>query len=216
MRARIVFDLDGTLIDSAPEIQGIANALLAQDNIAPLSLAETRSFIGNGIDVFIRRMRDLRDIPPDRQEDLTEAFVAKYATSFDQTRLYPGVEDSLQKLREHHALGICTNKLIGPCHAVLDHLHIKRFFDTVWGGDSLPTRKPDPAMLKAAFEDLDGEKLIYVGDSEIDAETARRAQVPFLLFTGGYRKSPVDQITNDGTFDHHSELPALIGAMKSV
>lgn len=209
-RAGIVFDLDGTLIDSAPEIQGIANGLLEMEGAAPLSLAETRRFIGNGVPAFVEKARIARDIHPDRQAPMVEAFIEVYYTAFARTGLYPGVREMLEKLHGRYALGICTNKVAGPTHAVLSHFGIDKYFASVIGGDSLPTRKPDPAMLFAAFDALNVTQRIYVGDSEVDAETAQRAGVPFLLFSGGYRKSPVVQILNQGAFDNHVELEALI------
>ncbi|MGD9293540.1 MAG: HAD-IA family hydrolase [Roseobacter sp.] len=215
-RARIVFDLDGTLIDSAPDIQGIANALLSLEGKPEISLAQTRRFIGNGVEVFVQRLRELRRIPDDRQEPMTKAFIERYETAFELTHLYPHVFEVLQKLHAHHALGICTNKVVIPCRAVLRHLGIAHFFDTIVGGDSLPTRKPDPAMLHAAFENLEGGDCIYVGDSEVDAETALRANVPFLLFTGGYRKTSVDQIPARGTFSSHLDLLDLEKVMRKI
>ena len=209
-RARIVFDLDGTLIDSAPDIQGIANDLLSAEGAEPIDLKQTHEFIGNGLGVFVTRMRSLRGIPDDAQDRLVEAFTERYYTAFSRTTLYPGVRDALQVLSQDHLLGICTNKLIGPCHAVLKHLEIDGFFSTVWGGDSLPTHKPDPAMLFAAFEALGSGPQIYVGDSEVDAETARRASVPFLLFTQGYRKTPVDEIPHDAAYSAYHAFPDLI------
>lgn len=208
--ARIVFDLDGTLIDSAPDIQGIANDLLIAEGAEPLDLQQTHEFIGNGLGVFVQRMRALRGIPDDAHDRLIEAFTEQYYTAYSRTTLYPGVREALTELSQDHTLGICTNKLIGPCHAVLKHLEIDGFFSTVWGGDSLPTRKPDPAMLHAALDALGSGPRIYVGDSEVDAETAKRAGVPFLLFTEGYRKSPVDQIHHDVAFSAYDTFSQLI------
>lgn len=209
-QACIVFDLDGTLIDSAPDIQGIANDLLTAEGAAPIDLKQTHDFIGNGMGVFVTRMRELRGIPDDRQDSIVEAFTEKYYTAFSRTTLYPGVRDALTELSKDHLLGICTNKVIGPCLAVLRHLSIDGYFSTVWGGDSLPTRKPDPAMLYAAFDALGTGPQIYVGDSEVDAETARRAAVPFLLFTEGYRKAAIDQIPHDVAFSDYGVFTDLI------
>ena len=209
-QARIVFDLDGTLIDSAPDIQGIANALLVQEGAEPIDLATTHRFIGNGVGVFVERMRALRDIPDEAQDRLVDAFASRYLTAHDLTKLYPSVRPTLETLAQDHALGICTNKVIGPTHAVLRHLEIDRFFGTVIGGDSLPTRKPDPAMLHAAFDALGVGPCLYVGDSEVDAETAQRASVPFFLFVRGYRKTPVNQIPHDVAFDDFDKLPDLV------
>lgn len=211
--ARIVFDLDGTLIDSAPDIQVIANSLLEQESAAPISLAQTHSFIGNGVGVFVERMSALRGIPEDKQVQLTAEFIERYKTEFWHTLLYPEVENVLEHLGEQHSLAICTNKPIEPCHAILAHLRIDRYFGAVFGGDSLPTRKPDPAILHATFEALGSGPRIYVGDSEVDAKTAQAANTPFVFFTEGYRKSPVEEIPFDRSFEHFSELPAIISDM---
>ncbi|MGV6804817.1 MAG: phosphoglycolate phosphatase [Ruegeria sp.] len=209
--ARIVFDLDGTLIDSAPDIHGIANALLAAEGKDPISLVQARDFIGNGASVFVARMRAARGMDDAEHDRLLSDFVARYDDAVTLTRPYPGVETALQQLSaQGHALGVCTNKPIRPCQAVLAHLGLDRFFQTVWGGDSLPVHKPDPAPLNAAFDALPPGPEIYVGDSGVDAETAQRALVPFLLFTEGYRKEPVAQLVHTAAFSDFSDLPGLV------
>ena len=210
MSARIVFDLDGTLIDSARDIQGIANAALKSVGAAPVTLDETHGFIGEGIHVFVAKMRAARGIPDSEQERLLADVVSRYDDAVTLTEVYPGVREMLATLSSHHQLGICTNKLRSPCMAVLAHLGMEELFGTVWGGDNPLGRKPDPAPLLAAFADLGEGPRLYVGDSEVDAETAQRAGVPFLLFTGGYRRTPVENIPHAAAFDHHAELPAIV------
>lgn len=209
--ARIVFDLDGTLIDSAPDIHGIANALLAAEGAAPITLAEARDFIGNGAAVFVQKMCAARGIPEAEQPRLLADFVARYDDAVTLTVIYPGVAGALDRLRgEGHRLGVCTNKPIRPTRAVLDHMGLARQFETLWGGDSLAVHKPDPAPLHAAFDALGSGAQIYVGDSEVDAETARRAGVPFLFFTEGYRKTEIEQIEHHARFTHFDQLPDLV------
>ncbi|WP_238366055.1 phosphoglycolate phosphatase [Mesobacterium pallidum] len=209
--AAIVFDLDGTLIDSAPDIHVLANRLLSAEGRAPITLEDTRSFIGNGAAVFVQRMRAARDLGHDTQDRLLAVFKAGYLTAVDNTVPYPGVVDALSVLRaEGHALGICTNKPILPTRAVLDHLGLTPMFDTILGGDSLPQHKPDPAPLHAAFAALPAGPKVYVGDSEVDAETAQCADVPFLLYTEGYRKTPVATIPHRVAFLDFSILPRLV------
>ncbi|MEM9585035.1 MAG: phosphoglycolate phosphatase [Pseudomonadota bacterium] len=209
-RARIVFDLDGTLIDSAPDIRGVANMLLKQEGKAPITLAQTHSFIGNGMPVFVQKMSALREIPEDRHSDLVQKFEDAYHGAVSLTECYPGVGETLDSLHGAHCLGICTNKPIGPCKAVLKHLKIDHFFDAVFGGDSLPVRKPDPAPLQATFEAMGTGPCLYVGDSEVDAETAQRAGVPFLLFTEGYLKTTPEQTPHRIKFDSFADLPRLV------
>ena len=209
MSLRIVFDLDGTLIDSAPDIQAVGNGLLAEHG-AQITLAQTHSFIGNGVAVFVSRMLAAVGLPAALQDEMVPQFKKAYLTAFHHTVLYGQVRETLEGLRAHgHALGLCTNKPIAPCMAVLDHLALAPYFSTVWGGDSLPVHKPDPAPLHAAFDALGKGPCIYVGDSEVDAQTAVSAGVPFLLYTEGYRKTPVPEIPHSAAFSDFSELPEL-------
>lgn len=209
--ARIVFDLDGTLIDSAPDIQAIANRLLAREGAAQITLRETRGFIGNGAAVFVARMRAARGLPDSAQARLHADFVAAYESAVTLTVIYPGVCAALDVLQSQgNSLGLCTNKPEGPTLAVLNHLGLTDRFATIMCGDSLPQNKPDPAPLHAAFAGLGKGPAIYVGDSEVDAETAQRAGVPFLLFTQGYRKTLVDQLYHTHAFDDFAHLPDLV------
>ncbi|MGB5864783.1 MAG: phosphoglycolate phosphatase [Sulfitobacter sp.] len=210
MSARIVFDLDGTLIDSAPDIRGVANRLLRPHG-AQITLAQTHSFIGNGVDVFVARMLDTLDLNSDLAKELVPEFKRAYLVAVHETVAYPHVFEALDRLLvEGHRLGLCTNKPLAPCMAVLDHLSLTGYFETVWGGDSLEVHKPDPAPLNAAFDALGDGPCLYVGDSEVDAETAQSAAVPFLLFTEGYRKTDVADIPHTATFSEFDDLPALV------
>lgn len=207
---RIVFDLDGTLIDSAPDIEGVANGLLAPHGAA-LSDAQTRDFIGNGVEVFVTRMLAACGLDAGLHGEMVAGFKSAYLTAVERTHPYAGVAQALKDLRaQGHALGICTNKPLAPCRAVLDHLGLSVHFATVWGGDSLAVRKPDPAPLRAALEALGEGPCLFVGDSEVDAQTAVAAGVPFALFTEGYRKSPVHEIPHRAAFSDFAELPARV------
>ncbi|MCP1198392.1 phosphoglycolate phosphatase [Notoacmeibacter sp. MSK16QG-6] len=212
--ARIVFDLDGTLIDSAPDIRQMANTILGGEGRAPITLEQTREFIGDGIGVFIEKMRKARNIPDTEQDRLKQAFINSYGDAVHLTIPYPGVADALERLiAAGHSLGVCTNKPIAPCRAVLRHLDLLDYFATVWGGDSLPTHKPDPAPLHAAFDALPDGPRIYVGDSEVDAETAARAEVPFVLFTEGYRKTTVEQMPYNVTISDYAGLDEAVATI---
>lgn len=209
--ARIVFDLDGTLIDSAPDIRGIANDILIREGKEPISLPQARDFIGNGASVFVRKMREAQGISESEHDRILSDFVAAYVTAVELTEPYSGVEDALIALKaEGHTLGICTNKPIIPTRAVIKHVGLEKYFDTMIGGDSLAVHKPDPEPLHKAFAELGQGEVVYVGDSDVDAETAKRAFVPFLLYTQGYLKVPVKTLQTTATFDDFAELPALI------
>ena len=209
--ARIVFDLDGTLIDSAPDIRLAANRALAGCGAAPLSLAETRSFVGAGAPAFVARMARARGLPETCLPELLARFLDGYEAAVHLTEVYAGAREALAALgAEGHALGLCTNKPEAPARAVLAHLGLDARFAVVIGGDTLAVRKPDPAPLVVALEALGTGPAAYVGDSEVDAETALRAGVPFLLFTRGYRHAPVEDLPHAGRFDDWAAMPGLV------
>jgi len=216
MSRAIVFDLDGTLIDSAPDIHAAANRLMARHGFAPFTSEETRSFIGSGVPHFIAcclRARG-RDGDGALHAQLVAEFVEGYETAVTLTRVYPGVAAALATLAETgHRLAICTNKPERPARAVLAHLGLAAHFPVVIGGDSLTVRKPDPAPLWAAVKALGGDRVLYVGDSEVDAETAERAGVPFALYTEGYRKRAVADVPHTCSFADFADLPGIAAQM---
>ncbi|MEE9428938.1 MAG: phosphoglycolate phosphatase [Paracoccaceae bacterium] len=214
-KGTIVFDLDGTLVDSAPDINVIADAVLATQGAAPLTLAQTRDFIGNGAGVFVSRMMRARDISdtPALHASLLKDFETRYRTATQHSVLYPDVVAVLTTLKDAgFKLGLCTNKPMAPTQAVLEHFEIGRFFDAVSGGDSQPQTKPDAAPLLNVFAQLGDGTRLYVGDSEVDAETAQNAAVPFALFTEGYRKTPVSELPHTYVFSSFADLPGIVAS----
>lgn len=218
MTFALVFDLDGTLVDSAPDITAAVNRMLASEDQAPLDLATVTSFVGNGLPHLVARVIDHLGLDMARHDALTTRTLAEYNRSASSlTRPYPGVIDTLDLLTSQGAaMGICTNKPKEPARHVLSDLGLARFFDVIIGGDSLTTRKPDPQMLHAAFAALPDLPRLYVGDSEVDAETARNAGVPFLLFTEGYRKSPVAALPHQAAFGAFADLPGLVAQALAI
>ena len=217
----VVFDLDGTLIDSVPDIHACVNAVLRLHGVAPLTLDQVRGFVGGGVDLLWRRVIGTTALPVEAHRDLVASFMTRYHDATGLTRLYPNVTEALGVLADRgYPLGLCTNKPLGPTRAILDHFGIAQLFGAVVGGDSLPQRKPDPAPLRAAFAGLGADPLnprgVYVGDSEFDEECASNTGVPFLLFTRGYRKTPVEQMTHRGTFDDFARLPLLVEETSAV
>ncbi|MFA5537662.1 MAG: phosphoglycolate phosphatase [Gemmobacter sp.] len=207
----VLFDLDGTLVDSAPDLRAAANRMLADEGAAPIDLATTISFVGNGVPVLVERIIAARGLARPHGE-LVANFLRHYeADAATLTRPYPGVPQMLETLRDAgHRLGICTNKPEAPARDILRLLGLDGYFPVVVGGDSLPRKKPDPAPLFHAARLMGGGPVAYVGDSEIDAEAAGAAAFPFALFTGGYRKSPVAALAHDAAFADFADLPGLI------
>jgi phosphoglycolate phosphatase len=209
----IVFDLDGTLIDSAADIQSVASFILEGLGKDILTLDETRAFIGEGSAVFVSRMMTARGIKetPQSHAALHRNFLAQYEFQVDKAVYYPGVLDVLAALKaQGHALGLCTNKPELPARAVMRHMGMEHFFSAVIAGGMIESRKPEPDMLLRVIQDLGAGPALYVGDSEIDAETAQRAEIPFALFSKGYRKSPVSEMHHDWAFDDFEALLNIV------
>lgn len=212
----IIFDLDGTLLDSAPDIQATANTVLTQRGLPPVTLAQTRSFIGSGAGAFVDRMIAAVGLRTDQAgRDRIEAeFIAIYESAHALTRIYPGVVAALDRLaRAGWRLGLCTNKPMGPTRAVLEHFGLSAHFAAVAGGDTLPVRKPDPAPLHHVHAALGGGPAVYVGDSEVDAQTALAAGIPFALFTEGYRHGALSEIPHQVHFSCYTTLPEHAAAL---
>lgn len=211
----VVFDLDGTLIDSAPDIRAAANRMLADQGLAPLDLPTIISFVGNGLPKLVERVMQARGLDMSDHARLTAETLAHYNTATSElSQLYPGAREALEQLAARgYAMGLCTNKPEAPARHILDHFGLSHLFPVVIGGDTLAVKKPDPAHLLRTFDQLPAGPCVFVGDSEVDAETAHRAGVPFLLFTEGYRKTPAEALPQTARFSDFTALPDLIATV---
>lgn len=213
----IVFDLDGTLIDSAPDIRACVNAVLAEAGEAAFTLEEVRGFIGGGVEVLWRKIMAARTLDESRLPGLVSSFMTHYTTAHDLTRVFAGVPDMLNTLAGRgHPLGICTNKPLAVCHAALAHCGLSGLFGCVIGGDSTSWRKPHPEPLRSALAALGADPrrphALYVGDSEYDAICAAAVGVPFLLYTQGYRHSAPSDMVHAASFEDFRRLPQIVEA----
>ena len=187
----LVFDLDGTLIDSAPDLAQAVNALLKE--FGKPSLAETaiRPMIGDGSRLLLARALAASgiDTPAD---DLFDRFMVHYlAYAADKTKVYPDVPETLAALKaKGHPLGVCTNKPLMPTEHVLEAYGLAHFFGAVIGGDSLPQRKPAPEPLLVTIERLGGGPAVMIGDGINDMLCARAAEIPSILIPSDYGVPP--------------------------
>ena len=211
----IVFDLDGTLVDSAPDIAVAANRMLAGEGLEPIDLATVTSFVGNGLPKLVERVMRARAIGPHHFDRLYDEMKDFYnAAPADESKPMPGVPALLGKLKaDGHRLGVCTNKPEEPARLVLKLLGLEGYFDTVVGGDSLEQKKPHPAPLNLAFDKLGAGGRLYVGDSEVDAEVALAAGVQFAIYSQGYRKRAIEGLPHDFRFDHFDGLGPIVDSL---
>jgi phosphoglycolate phosphatase len=214
--ALIVFDLDGTLIDSAADLAAAVNRMLAGFGARPLSLSEVRRMIGDGMAALITRALEARDCADVDLAEAMRVFLELYtANPTKQTAPYPGVHETLAALSaESIPLAVCTNKPARLTEAILAQLRLAPYFASVVGGDSLPFRKPDPRVLRAVLGGFHApaERSLMVGDSEVDAATASAAGVPLVLMKHGYHRGPIERIPCLAALDRFEELPALVRA----
>ncbi|MBK5933086.1 phosphoglycolate phosphatase [Rhodovulum imhoffii] len=211
----LIFDLDGTLIDSAPDVHAAVNKTLEEIGTGGLPLEQVRGFIGNGVGVLMERVIAAKGLSQDAHASLLSIFRRHYdADPATLTTLYPNVAETVAHF---HAmglpLGICTNKPEAPTRTILESFGFLGAFDSIVGGDSTSARKPDPVPLLTARDRLGVTDVIYIGDSEVDAECAQRAGLPFALFSGGYHRQPLDELPQSARFDDFAELPAIIARL---
>jgi phosphoglycolate phosphatase len=213
----IVFDLDGTLVDSAPEIASALNAAMAEIGQPPFPLTDVQSFIGGGAKVALQRALAARgsQIEAAVFDGMMASFYGVYAeVSRKGNGLYPGVIETLTALRAHDVpLGVCTNKADHITAIALEALGIRQFFSTVVGArDDIP-RKPAPDMLLKALSSLGATPAegLVVGDSKSDVGSARAAGCPVIAVSYGYPHGPVANLGADLVID---QMPDLLGHLE--
>ncbi len=209
----IVFDLDGTLVDTLPDIHEALNRSLVEANLAEIDRTACRNMIGGGAHNLIEQAFTQIGEPTDdpRVDDVFARFLLLYeAEPAVRSRAFPGVVSALETLQAQGvALGVCTNKPHGLSEMVLEKLKLARFFgDAVLGGDALAIRKPDAGHLLEVIRRLGHSPSVslMVGDSATDVATARNAGIPVIAVDFGYTNTPASELGADALISHFDSL----------
>ena len=212
----IVWDLDGTLVDSAPDLASALNTVLDKRGFAPHSLATVRTMIGNGVPKLVERGFNAIGIRPEpaQLDELVTIFVKEYsACATRQTRPYPQVVGTLQQFQAMNLpMGVCTNKPEALSRQILEDLDLSQFFSSVVGGDTTDARKPDPQPLLTCLRNLatGPASSLMIGDSVHDVHAARAAGVLVGVVPWGYRSAPVAELGADFVIHELADLPGMI------
>ena len=212
----IVWDLDGTLVDSAPDLATALNTVLDMRGFFTLSLGEVRKMIGNGVPKLVERGFNAVGVRPDaaQLDELVALFVPQYkACATDNTLPYPGVIEALQEIHSMNIpMGVCTNKPEAFTRQILEGLGLAGFFSSVVGGDSTSARKPDPEPVLACLRGLVSEPAtsLMIGDSVHDVHAAHAAGVIIGVVPWGYRSTPVEDLGADFVLRDLAVLPGMI------
>jgi phosphoglycolate phosphatase len=215
----VVFDLDGTLVDSAPDLIGSLNVILHEKGLPALALPAARSLVGRGARAMIEQGFAAAGEPLDAGETqaLVRRFIAVYRDRIAfESRAFDGVETALDELAGAGArLCVCTNKFTDLSVALLDALDLSRHFAAVIGPDLAPAPKPDARHLITAIEAAGGrrERAVMVGDSAADVGAARAAGVPSIVVSFGYTEIAAAELGGDCVIDRFSELPPLVARL---
>ena len=214
MFATVIMDLDGTLVDSVPDVTLALNAALAAQGLAGLATDDVKGMVGGGARVLVERA--LASVGGDAAlcDTVMQGFIDGYREApAAASRLYPGAIEAIEALRARGCkLGICTNKPEATTFPVLRAFELERYFPVIVCGDSLPYRKPDRRHLLHVIAALDArpENSVYVGDSGTDVAAAHNAAIPVVLVSHGYTTTPVQALGADAVIEHFDDLlPAL-------
>lgn len=215
----VLFDLDGTLVHSLPDIAESLNELFGEQGWETFDPDAVGGMVGGGIPKLVERALKVRDIAFGEGE--LQRLAARFRDIYGPraaklSRPFPGAIDFLETLKASGiALGVVTNKVEDISRSMLEELGLARFFGVVIGGDTLPTKKPDAAPVLEALKRLkaDAGRAVLIGDSPADAGAARNAGVPVVLVSFGYSRVPIQEVEADGLVDSFDELPAALGRL---
>jgi phosphoglycolate phosphatase len=215
----VVFDLDGTLVDTAPDLINALNFILSREGLPAVPLKSARNMIGAGARKLLERGLELdgRHLAPKDLDRLTNDFIAHYAAHIaDESRPFEGVEDALDDLSARGCrFAVCTNKLEGLSKLLLDELGLSSRFSAICGADTFGVSKPDPAILQQTVARAGGRlaSTVMVGDAGTDIGVARRANVPVVGVDFGYTDVPMAELKPNRLIGHMRDLAAAVESL---
>ncbi len=218
----VVFDLDGTLVDTAPDLIAALNFILEREGMPPVPLQSARTMIGAGARKLIERGLELdgRVISAEDIARLTSDFIDYYAAHIaDASRPFEGLESALDDLqRQGYRFAVCTNKLEWLSKLLLDQLGLSPRFAAICGADTFGVSKPDPAILRQTVAQAGGQmsSTIMVGDAGPDVGVARRAGIPVIGVEFGYTEIPIAELKPDRLIGHFRDLPAAVESLMAA
>ncbi len=210
-----MFDLDGTLADTAADLMAVLNRIIADDGLDPISIDQAGHAIGQGASVMIERAFALRGarFPEPRRAPMLQAFLADYERNIAvHTRPAPGVVAAIDHLSGQGArMAICTNKTERLAKLLIEKLALAQRFAAICGRDTFEFRKPDPRHLISTVEMAGGDpgRAVMVGDSRFDITAAQRAGIPVIAVDFGYSDVPVHELKPDAVISHFDQLAAI-------
>ena len=223
----LVFDLDGTLVDSAQDLCNSVNAALIEFGMRPLADPQIASYVGNGAPLLVRRSLaaarnlDVEQVDKDLFDKAYAFFLKHYREhKLDFTYAYDGVLDALKALRQLHdapgaaarTMAVLTNKPVRPAQGICEGLGLAGYFLHIYGGDSFAVKKPDPFGLRSLMDETGAqpEETVMIGDSKVDVQTARNAGVWSLGCSFGFGVPTLDENRPDVLVDRASEWPVAL------
>ena len=219
-QSALVFDLDGTLVDSLPDLAATLATTLGEIGAPGLTSETVRGMIGDGTTALVARALAASGLPASLLSERLARFLALYEAALARlTRPYPGVVETLRSLQAAgRRLAVCTNKPQRATLAVLRGTGLDGFFASVVGGDVLAVKKPDPAHLIAALDGIGAtsDNAIMIGDNENDVAMAKAAGVPVILVRYGYHRVPLATLAADIQIDAFAALPQAIARLEAT
>ena len=215
----VVFDLDGTLVDTAPDLIETLNVVFTRDGLPPLDYAAARDMIGGGARRMIESALKLqgRVLADGAVDRMFADFITRYAAHIaDRSQPFPGLDAALDRLAKRGCrLAVCTNKLEGLSRLLLEALGLSPRFAAICGQDTFGMQKPDPEILRRTIQAAGGalQRAVMVGDSGTDIATARAAGVPIVAVDFGYSEAPIRDLHPDRLISHFSELADAVFAL---